>query len=212
VFLVWPFTNADDAPGVLDVVQRQTHRLVYLSSAGGQRPEPVGMFHADVEREFEASELAWTFLRPSGFAANTRMWADQIRRDGVVRWPFGAAQRSLIDERDIAAVAVRVLTSDGHDGARYHLTGPEVVTQAEQVRAIGKAIGRDVRWEEVPADAVRDGLRAAFGNPSFADHALATWARFVEEPELVTGTVEEVTGRPARPFRDWAIEHADDFR
>jgi hypothetical protein len=87
-----------------------------------------------------------------------------------------------------------------------------LITQAEQVRTIGEAVGRDVRWEEVPPEAVRDGLVAAFGNASFADHALDTWGRFVEEPELVTQTVERITGSPARTFREWASDHAGNFR
>jgi uncharacterized protein YbjT (DUF2867 family) len=212
VFLGWPFTSVEDAPPVLDAVASHTRRLVYLSSAGGQRPEPEGMFHADIERLVEKSDLDWTFLRPSGFASNTLMWADQIRRDGVVRWPFGNAARSLIHERDIAAVAVRVLTEDGHVDAKHVLTGPELITQAEQVRAIGEAIGRPTRWEEMPPEAIRDALVSSFGNASFADHALATWAGFVDEPELVTPTVEEITGAPAHTFREWAINHANEFR
>lgn len=212
VFLVWPFTTVEDAPAVIDAIASRTRRLVYLSAAGGQRPEPEGMFHADMERLVERSDLDWTFLRPSGFASNTLMWADQIRRDGVVRFPFGAAARSLIHERDIAAVAVRTLTEDRHVGARHVLTGPELITQADQVRAIGEAIGHPTRWEEVPPEAVRDTLASAFGNASFADHALATWARFVDEPELVTSTVEEITGVSPRPFREWAVDHADEFR
>jgi uncharacterized protein YbjT (DUF2867 family) len=212
VFLVWPFTTAEGAPAVLDAIERETRRLVYLSSAGGQRPDPAGMFHADMERLIEESRLEWTFLRPSGFASNTRLWAGQIRAGGVVRWPFGAAARSLIHESDIAAVAVRALTDDGHGGEKHLLTGPELLTQAEQVHTIGEAIGRPVRWEEVPPGAVRDGLAAAFGDASFADHALDTWARFVEEPELVTSTVERITGAPARTFREWTSDHADDFR
>jgi len=212
VFLVWPFTSVEDAPAALDAVASHTRRLVYLSSAGGQQPEPEGMFHADIERLVEKSDFDWTFLRPSGFASNTRLWADQIRRDSVVRWPFGNAARSLIHERDIAAVAVRVLTEDGHVGAKHVLTGPELITQAEQVRAIGEATGRPTRWEETPPEAIRDTLVSSFGNASFVDHALATWARFVDEPELVTSTVEEVTGAPAHTFREWATDHADEFR
>jgi uncharacterized protein YbjT (DUF2867 family) len=212
VFLVWPFTTVEDAPAVIDTIASHTRRLVYLSSAGGQRPEPEGMFHADMERLVERTDLDWTFLRPTGFASNTLMWADQIRRDGVVRFPFGAAARSLIHERDIAAVAARTLTEDGHVGARHVLSGPELITQAEQVHAIGDAIGRATRWEEVPPEAIRDTLASAFGNASFADHALATWARFVDEPELVTSTVEKITGAPPRPFREWATDHADEFR
>ena len=212
VFLVWPFTTVERAPEVLDTVERRARRLVYLSSAGGQQPDPVGLFHADMEQLIEQSKLEWTFLRPSGFASNTLMWAGQIRGDGVVRWPYGAAARSLIHESDIAAVAVRALTGEGHVGAKHVLTGPELLTQVEQVQTIGEAIGRPARWEDVPPAAVRDGLAAAFGDASFADHALDTWARFVEEPELVTSTVERVTGTPARTFREWASDHAGDFR
>jgi uncharacterized protein YbjT (DUF2867 family) len=212
VFLVWPFTTVEGAPAVLDAIERETHRLVYLSSAGGQRPDPVGLFHADMERLIEESTLNWTFLRPSGFATNTLLWAGQIRGDGVVRWPYGAAARSLIHESDIAAVAVRALTGKGHSGAKHVLTGPELLTQAEQVHTIGDVIRRPVRWEEVPPEAVRDGLVTAFGNASFVDSALGTWARFVDQPEIVTHTVEEVTGTPARTFREWASDHAGDFR
>ena len=212
VLLVWPFTTAESAAAVLDAIERETRRLVYLSSAGGQRPDPAGMFHADMEHLIEESRLERTFLRPTGFAANTRLWAGQIRAGGVVRWPYGEAARSLIHESDIAAVAARALTDDGHGGEKPVLTGPELLTQAEQVHTIGEAIGRPVRWEEVTPDAVRDGLAAAFGDASFADHALDAWARFVDEPELVTSTVERITGAPARTFREWASDHADDFR
>jgi uncharacterized protein YbjT (DUF2867 family) len=212
VFLVWPFTTADGALAVLEVVERHSRRLVYLSSAGGQQPEPIGLFHADVERLIERSTLEWTFLRPSGFATNTSMWAEQIRSHGVVRWPYGAAARSLIHERDIAAVGIRALADEGHSGARYVVTGPALLTQADQVHTIGDVIGRPVRWEDVPPEAVRDGLAAAFGDASFADAALDAWARFVEQPEIVTQTVEDVTGIPARSFREWAADHVDDFR
>jgi uncharacterized protein YbjT (DUF2867 family) len=212
VFLVWPFTTVEHAPAALDAIASHTRRLVYLSAAGGQRPEPVGQFHAEMERLVESADFDWTFLRPSGFASNALMWADQIRGDGVVRWPFGAAARSLIHERDIASVALRTLTEDGHAGAKRVLTGPALITQAEQVRAIGEAISRPTRWQETPPEAIRDALASAFGNVSFADHALATWARFVDDPELVTSTVEDITGAPPRPFRQWAIDHADDFR
>jgi uncharacterized protein YbjT (DUF2867 family) len=111
-----------------------------------------------------------------------------------VRWVYGRAARSLIDERDIAAVAVRALSDDGHAGRRYVLSVPEAVTQAEQVRAIGEAIGRALRWEELSREDVQHQLA---GVP---DTALDTWASFVDPPEIVTETVQDLTGRPARPF------------
>jgi uncharacterized protein YbjT (DUF2867 family) len=135
-----------------------------------------------------------------------------IRRDGAVRWPYGAAARSLIHERDIADVAVRALTTDDLLGRRLELTGPATVTQAEQVRLIGEAIGRDVRWIELPSGLARAHLLAEWGDEAFADAALSYWASLVEHPERVTDTVERITGRPARTFRDWARDHAADFR
>jgi len=212
VFLIWPFVAVqqatDLAPVVMDAIARHARRIVYLSAHAAEQP---GTFWAIVEDAIEGSGAEWTFLRPSGFAANTRMWAEQIDRGDVVRWPYGAAARSLIHERDIAVVAVRALIEEGHAGARYVLTGPTTVTQAEQVRAIGQAIGRPLRWEEVPPGAVRDDLAAAIGDASFADGALDAWAGFVEEPELVTSTVQDVTGEPARTFGQWATDHAADF-
>lgn len=130
----------------------------------------------------------------------------------VVRWPYGAAARSLIHERDTAAVAVRALTGDGHGGAKYLLTGPQSLTQVEQVHTIGEAIGRPLRYEEISREVARQELLTVWGDPSFADGALDAWARFVTQPEPVTATVEAVTGAPARTFRAWAIDHADDFR
>lgn len=214
VFLVWPFTSpelaADLGARVVAVLARHATRVVYVSAqAAGERPDS---FWATMERLIEDSGVAWTFLRPTGFAVNTLMWADQIRDRARVRWPYGAAARSLVHEYDLAAVAVRALTEDRHDGQKYLLTGPEAITQADQVRIIGEAIGRTVRWEELAPEEARRQLLAAWGDPGFVDSALTTWAGLVTAPELVTRTVEEVTAVPARTFRQWAGDHISDFR
>jgi uncharacterized protein YbjT (DUF2867 family) len=214
VFLVWPFTSPELAAGlgarVVELLARHVTRVVYLSAqAAAGRPDS---FWATMERLIEDSGVAWTFLRPTGFAANTLMWAEQIRGQGVVRWPYGAATRSLVHERDLAAVAVRALTEDRHADQRYLLTGPEAITQADQIRIIGEVTGRAVRWEEPPPEEARRQLLAAWGDPGFVDSALATWAGLVTQPEPVTRTVEEITGAPARTFRQWAADHVSDFQ
>jgi uncharacterized protein YbjT (DUF2867 family) len=183
---------------------------VYLSAQpAGERP---GSFWALVEQAIADSGVPWTFLRPTGFASNTLMWADQIRSGDVVRWPFGAAARSLIDERDIAAVAVRALTEDGHASSRYLLSGPAVLTQAEQLAAIGQALGRKLTWAELSRPEAQRALAAAWGDPAFAASALDTWERFVTHPEVVTSTVRDLTGVPAHTFADWAAANAGAFR
>ena len=198
------------APKVAEIAARHAGRIVYLSAqAAADQP---GSFWALVERAIEESGAAWTFLRPTGFAANTLMWAGQIRSGDVVRWPFGAAARALIDERDIAAVAVRALTDNGHDGARYLLSGPAVLTQAQQLAVIGQAIGRQLHWEELPRQAALEELAAAWGDRAFAETALNAWEWFVDHPETVTSAVQDVTGAPARSFADWAAANAAAFR
>jgi uncharacterized protein YbjT (DUF2867 family) len=216
VFLVWPFLTTEAAPAVVDRLAGQARRVVYLSSMGrpdghGGATAPIPL-HAEMERLIQASGLGWTFLRPGGFATNTLLWAPQIRAGGVIRWPFAAAARSLIHEADIAAVAVLALTRGGHAGATHLLSGPATVTQTEQVRLIGEAAGHPTRFEEIPPEVAREQLLAAWGNPSFVDSALATWAWFEREPELVTPTVEKLSGSPARTFRQWTLDHAADFR
>jgi uncharacterized protein YbjT (DUF2867 family) len=214
VFLLWPFFQVEAAPAVLAAMAKHARRIVYLSAFGVRddlEPQP-GLFHADVERAVKSSGMEWTFLRPTGFATNTLGWASQIRGESVVRWPHGGAARSLIHERDIADVAVHVLTHSGHGGVSYVLTGPQTLTQVEQAHTIGDVIGRPVRYDELSPDEARNQLLAAWGSASFVDAALAGWARMVSEPELVTSTVERLTGVPARSFREWVTDHAEAFR
>jgi uncharacterized protein YbjT (DUF2867 family) len=213
VFLIWPGFAAETAAPVVKSIAAHARRVVYLSAdvedlADG---EEATLFHQEVERLIRHTGLTWTFLRPSGFATNTLGWAEQVRQ-GVVRWPYGEASRALIHEKDIASVAVHVLTSAGHAGAKYALSGPERLTQAEQVRIIGEAVGREVRWEELPLEVAREQLLAMWGDPTFVEGALAAWGAFVDAPEKITDTVPRLLGRPALTFREWAVDHADAFR
>lgn len=215
-FLVWPLVTTEAAPPAVEAIAHRVGRIVYLSSMGAR--DAAGgwtgaiRFHAEVERLVRASGAEWTFLRPSGFATNALMWAPEIRERGAVRWVFGGAARSLIHERDIAAVGVRALLGDGHAAAVHLLTAPATITQAEQVATIGRAIGRTVAWEESSPEEARERLLAAGADPAFVESALATWARFTTEPEPVTDTVARITGSPARSFAEWAGDHAADFR
>lgn len=217
VLVMWPFftLNVDTAPAVLDKIKKHARRIVFISSIGvhlGIEAKDDNC-HAYLEGLIEATGLEWTFLRTTGFAANAMLsWRHQIRADGVVRSPHGAAARSPIHVADVAAVAVRALTTDGHAGARYVVTGPQALTQVEQLDMIGDAIGRRLRWEDVPPEDALGQMVASGWPPAYAEGALDYFAMLVEEPELVTSTVREVTGRQPRGFREWAVEHADDFR
>ncbi|MET9674622.1 NAD(P)H-binding protein [Streptomyces sp. NPDC006482] len=216
VFLVWPFLSAEGASDVIDVIGKHARRVVYLSSAGvgSEKEEPgeaITMFHTELERLIEASGLEWTALRPTGFASNTLGWAEEVRA-GAVRAPLARLARPLIHEADIAAVAVQALTTDTLLGARPLLTGLELITQERQVALIGEAIGRPVRFEEVSLDEAVEQMKAAGYPAELVEAVLPAQAKMLENPEPVNDEVERITGSPARSFREWAVDHAADFR
>lgn len=216
VFWMWPFftLGVETAPAVLEKIERQASRIALVSSVGVH----IGLerrddnCHAYLEELTDKTSLDRTFLRTTGFMANALGFAGQIKNGGVVRSPYGAAVRTAVHEADLAAVGVRALTDDGHAGKAYLVTGPQAQSQEETVRIIGDVIGRRLSWEDVPAQAARDEMVAGGWPPSYADGALDYFATLTTEPEVGSTTVAEVTGRPARTFREWAEEHADMFR
>jgi len=215
VFLVWT-APAGAVPAAIDRIARHARRLVLLTSPHQtphplfQQPNPLASMFAEIERTIAASGLRWTFLRPGMFAANALgWWAPQIHAGDVVRWPYAETPTAPIHERDIAAVAVRALLEEGHEGAEYVLTGPESISQREQVITIGEVIGRPLRMEDLSSDEARREL--PFPAPAL-NMLLNAWKAALGQPALVTSTVAEVTGRPARTFRDWVIDHAEEFR
>jgi uncharacterized protein YbjT (DUF2867 family) len=217
VFLVWVAPAEAVAPALERIAER-VRRIVFLSAPLKtahplfQQPNPSRARAELVERLIETSGLQWTFLWPGMFASNgLGWWAPQIRAGDVVRWPYLAVPTAPIDERDIAAVAVRTLCEDAHSGAEYILTGPQSLSQFEQIATIGSVLGRSLRIEEIsPEDWLRE-LPAFL--PSFvAKYLLDAWAAAIGQPAFVTSTVAELTGVPARTFREWATDHAAQFR
>jgi uncharacterized protein YbjT (DUF2867 family) len=217
VFLVWIAPPATIAPA-LERITKHARRIVFLSAPLKtahpffQQPNPVKAVPTEIERLIEASGIEWTFLRPGMLAGNSpSWWAPQIGAGDVVRWPYLGVPTSPIDERDIGAVAVRALCQDGHAGGEYVLTGPQSLSQFEQISTIGEAIGRSLRIEEMSPEDARDELLSVM--PAvIVKTLLDAWAAAIGQPAFVTSTVEEITGAPARTFRDWAIDHAAEFR
>jgi uncharacterized protein YbjT (DUF2867 family) len=214
-FLVWtaPFATA---PDVVSALARHVERIVLLSSPHQtphpffQQPNRLAVFHAELDRMVIDSGRAWTIVRPGMFAANSILWwASQIEAGDKVRWPYADVETAPIDERDIAAVAARALLEAGHAGRDYVVTGPAPLTHAEQVRAIGNAIGRRLVFHELTPEEFRSENALRFG-PA-ANMLLAAWGAAVGIPAYVTSTVADVAGTPARSFAEWAVANAGAF-
>ena len=211
VFLVWPFLTTDGARATLDVIARQAQRIVYLSSSAvqfGRDTDPITRLHADLEQAVRQSGPEWTVLRADTFASNALGWVGQIRTGDVVRGPDNA-ETAVIDPADIAAAAARVLL-DPQPRTTHTLTGPEVLSRADQVDILGTVLGRTLTFEPTPFDEARAQMLAD-GRPPMLVDALLTSAERRPRSELVTNTVQELTGRPALSFREWADRNAGAF-
>ncbi len=219
VFLVWTAPPAAVAPALAGITTH-VRRVVYLSAPlktphpffQASLPNPSSALHEHIEQLIETSAVEWTFVRPGMLASNALgWWAPQIRSGDVVRWPYLAAPTAPIDERDVASVAVRALLENGHAGAEYVLTGPQSLSQFEQVSIIGRAIGRSLRIEEMSPEEARREWAPTWPAP-VVNMLLESWAAALGQPAYVTNSVAEITGTPARTYFDWASDHAQAFR
>ena len=218
VFLVWVAPVAA-AAGALERIATHARRIVFLTAPLKtphpffQQPNPAREVAERVEELIESSGVEWTFLRAGMFAGNARhFWGAQIRDGDLVRWPYLDAPTAPTDERDLAAAAVRVLCEEGHAGAEYVLTGPQSLTQAEQVLTIGRAIGRSLRVEEMTPEQARTELLPVLGSSGLIGTLLSAWAAAVGQPAFVSATFAELTGTPPRTFLQWATDNAATFR
>jgi len=118
-------------------------RVVMLSgsSAGQRRQEhAVTRYMIESEETVRASGLEWTMVRSFGFMSNTVQWVPQLAAGDLVRAPFAGVAVAMIDPHDIAAVAAAALTSDGHEGRVYTVSGPEPLRPADRVRILGEVL------------------------------------------------------------------------
>jgi uncharacterized protein YbjT (DUF2867 family) len=216
VFLVWTPAIAA-AAAVIARLAAQRRRVVHLSSPHQtphpffQQPNFLRGLHAEVERLLSAAAIDVVILRPGIFASNAlHWWAPQIRNGNVVRWPYAAAETAPVDERDIAAVATRALLDVTNARGDWVLTGPESLSQAAQVRAIGDAIGRPLRFDELSPDEFRRETAETWP-ASAADMLLGAWRATLGYPAFVTSAVEEIVGSPPRTFHQWAADNVTAF-
>jgi uncharacterized protein YbjT (DUF2867 family) len=190
-------------------------RVVALSAAtveyGGGEQHFADAFKA-VEDAARASGLQWTILRSTDYASNSLAWVPQIRATGKVKGAYGDAATSPVHERDVAAVSALALMDAAHAGHTYVLTGPQSLTQRDKVRLIGEATGREVLWEEISPQQVREAMLAQGAPADVPNRLLGYLASLNKQPGPSSTTVEQVLGRPALTFAEWAVEHAAAFR
>jgi len=189
-------------------------RLVALSAinADDDFSRQPSRFRGDRNKEVEQlavdSGLEWVSLRPTVFITNFfGMWAPQIQAGDVVNGPYATASTAPIVDRDISAVAAKALLTDELVGRKVPLTGPHAFTNTELVGVIGTVLDRPLRYQEVPAELVRQRFIGLGFSPEFADAYIAFLEATVSKPALLTHEVEKILGRPATTFAEGVAAH-----
>ncbi len=195
-------------------------RIVKLSSYGAARGSSVPFFdwHGDTEDTLRRSGARWTLIRPHLYMQTLLMNVPTIQAEGAIFNCGDGSRIPFVDARDVAASAAAVLTSDGHDGAVYELSGPASLTWTEVAASIGYLLGRSVRYVPIPPEAMAAALSEA-GTPAWLVTSLVALMQFyASSTGQVTRTVDALSGRPARSLegflRDYApaFEHAQSAR
>ena len=183
-----------------------------------QRPAPDGdlsnaiaRYHIVSEHAVRESGVPFTFIQPNAFMSNTFRWIPQLREGDVIRAPFARVQAAMIDPDDVGAVAALALTSTGHEGRAYRLSGPESLLPADCVAVLADVLGRELRLEaQTDADARAE--MSATMPPEYVEAFFRFYADGDLDESNVLATVRDLTGRRPRRFEQWAIAHADRFR
>ncbi len=175
VFLLTPFApnQVELAARLIEFAKAAGVRHIVKLSAIGCEHEPgiqLGRWHRAVEKLVEASGIAFTFLRPNNFFENFINYY-RAQPDGAIYLPWGNAGCSFIAGADIAAVAKLALTTAGHEGQAYELTGPESLTIARAAEVLSEVSGRSIRYVDVPEEAARAGMLSA-GMPVWMTDAM----------------------------------------
>jgi uncharacterized protein YbjT (DUF2867 family) len=192
--------------------------LVKLSvfEADPDEPSLILRFHHRGEQEIERSGIPFTHVRANSFFQNVLLLdAPAIRAQSAFCSCVGDTRFAKVDARDVGEVVATVLTEPGHENRTYELTGPDSLTYDDIAAELSRALGREIRYVDMPPDDYA-ALLVSVGVPQWLAEEFATlYGRGKQRAGAsarTTSTVADLLGRPPRTFADWAREHADVLR
>ena len=200
------FVQAAQKAGVKHVVK--------LSQWAADVNSPVRFlrYHAVVENLIRESGMAFTFLRPNLFMQGLLGFREMIIHQNQFYGAAGDAKISMIDIRDIAAVAGEALTGHGHEGKTYNLTGPESLSHAEMAEKLSSAVGRKITFIDISPKMLLDML-LGIGFPVWqAEGLVEDYAHYKRgEASEVHQGVQEAIGKTPKSFDDFALDYTTLF-
>jgi uncharacterized protein YbjT (DUF2867 family) len=197
--------------GFLEAAQRAgVGHIVKLSqfAADGSSPVRFLRYHARVENRIRELGLRYTFLRPNLYMQGLLAFKDLIKYQGQFFAAIGKARVSLVDVRDIAAIAAASLTEPGHEHKTYDITGPEALSHYQLAETLSQVLGKPVNFIDVSPDQMEEALRGA-GFPEWqAGGLIEDYAHYArEEAAAVSDAVTRVVGRNPIGFEQFVQDH-----
>ena len=173
-------------------------QIVKLSAMGtGPRSVmQIGRWHHTIEENIRAAGIPLTSLQPGVFLQNFLGNATSIKAEGFFASAVNDAKVAYIDVRDIARVAVTALTTAGHEGKSYLLTGGQAVNNTDLAAQVSALVGRPIRYVQITYEQQREHLLRA-GLPAFYADDLVALSRWLStgQAAAILPTVRTLTGR-----------------
>ena len=180
-------------------------RIVFLSNYGAAESdsEPHFRVHAAHERHLASLGIDWTVLRPTRFMTHTPfVWPSVLQR-GLLIEGGGDGAMTVIDPADIAAVGVKALTEDGHEGRSYDLTSEDAFTATDLARTLSRILRRDITIFNGDLDALRSALVESGAPAEYAPLMAGYFAKVAAGCFKSTDTAGKVLGRAPRTYAQW---------
>ncbi|HEY9291564.1 MAG TPA: NmrA family NAD(P)-binding protein [Microlunatus sp.] len=159
--------------------------------------------HGEVDEHLRASGVPYAILQPTSFMQNLA----RDLRDDRLTGSYGAAAMNYVDGRDIGDVAATLLTAPVGASADYVITGPESLSHDQIAARMSAALGREIRYLDLPVAELAAQLAAAGVPEPYATDLPAEQATLGESWAEVLPTVEQVTGRPPRTLEQFLADH-----
>lgn len=176
--------------------------------AGFDTKSELLRLHYQTDVVLRDSGVPFTILQPNSFYQNTLSFVATIKSQGRFYFPQKNAAQSLVDIRDICAVAAKVFTSSGHEEKTYVITGPEALTFQQVAEKLSSVVGRKIEYVDVPPSAAADGMRQS-GMPEWNVRTVTELLGYFASgaAATVTDTIVRLLGRPAISFEQFAKDH-----
>jgi len=216
LFLLSPPGSTHVEAAVIEAARKaDVKHIVKLSVIGAESGATIfAREHAAMEKEILKSGIPYTFLRCNAFMQNyINNFATSIKAQSAFYLAQGDSRCSVVDVKDIAAVAVKALTQPGHENKSYVITGPEALNNTQIAEKLSKAAGKKVNYVALTDEQMREGMTGQGVPPAIIDAMLDLMHFYISgKAAVVSPDVRKVAGREGTTFDQFAQENAAAFQ